>query len=994
MSGTPSSLVQHLWDALIVGACLLDRHGRVTQMNIAGSRLLGWGAVCPVDLTIDDVVEDMTAVIGEQASCQSFLSIVKEKKIGWFPRMRIRCRQGAWCWVEMKAILLEDEEPLQYLVMFRDLSTETRLAEEYSRLASIPQESPFPIIEVDAKGHLLYVNPSMERLMEEAQIGSDGFSTALPEHFPYLAARCLAQGYLETNVEVQVGDKYYAWMFSSHPELGRLRGYGMDITEPKRAAAELTAFADMLEVKNRELDQALIKAEGATQAKAAFLATMSHEIRTPLNGVIGMAELLLNSSLSPEQEDCTKIIKNSGEGLLAIINDILDFSKIESGHMVLERIGFNLRDLVEEVLDLFFERAYQKGLDLAAYVDKDIPCRLIGDPHRLRQILSNFVSNALKFTDEGSVLIEVTWSSSTEWQASADSVAISENVARSLEGAVCFSVKDTGIGISRLSQEQIFQVFTQADSSMSRKFGGSGLGLAICQQLVELMNGTIGVESQEGIGSTFWCNLPFQFPGRKQEVQEPPSCEVQKDVLICSSMEMSCDVISWYLQERGLRVVWARDMQCAMEFLEKKRTSPSTLSGVIFGEEVKQEMWKSCLRTIQSAPFTGVPRWALRPFWLRQENEHGPKIFHGTITLPIHREQLYGCVFKEPDASEKFDTLSECDGDNRLDDRGTGKRDSSSHSSILNDAVEGSEKNGRQKFSVLVVEDNLVNQKVATGLLGKLGCDVTIAESGDQALTLVQELEFDVIFMDWELPGMDGFETAQAIRDLGRFQGLTCGKPVGQELSRELHESSMTTPIIGMTAHGLSEKHQERWAHVMEDCLSKPLHVRELADMLERWCGRGSGKSHTDEGSNDGPQPVPDRGPDQTYNLSAALESVEGDAELLHSLFQIFFETAPGIIQEIAEALAKGNRPVVRHVAHQLKGALSALMAHDQAKLAECLEEGALETEFDDLQRSFRILEHEVQNLLTLFKTTMGTLEGMQGEMSQDAPSCRGLKKP
>ena len=382
----------------------------------------------------------------------------------------------------------------------------------------------------------MYANPSMVRLMEDAQIGDDGFTTALPDHFPHLAARCFSQGHLESNIEVRVGEKYYSWSFSSHPELGRLRGYGMDITDSKRASAELSAFAETLEYKNQELDQALLKAEAATRAKAAFLATMSHEIRTPLNGVIGMAELLLNSTLDVEQQECTKIIRKSGEGLLSIINDILDFSKIESGHMALETISFNPLVVVEEVLDLFSERAFQKGLDLAAYVSPDVPANLLGDPNRLRQILCNFISNAVKFTSHGSVLLEVIWLPIGK-TGGIDDLERTASVETALDGSLHFTVKDTGIGISHSVQGKIFQVFTQADSSMSRKFGGSGLGLAICKQLAELMNGAVGVESQMGIGTTFWCTLPFSFSSKAMETTIEPTLSHYTNFLVCSLLD-------------------------------------------------------------------------------------------------------------------------------------------------------------------------------------------------------------------------------------------------------------------------------------------------------------------------------------------------------------------------------------------------------------------------------------------------------------------------
>ena len=631
--------------------CLIDQEGTITHMNEPGSRLLGWGAVCPTDVSFDEIFDGSGLSEEERSKGQSLLDRLKAKKIVWLPRARLRCRQGTWCWVELKGVAVEDGEVLQFLLMFRDLCTEAQLAEDYGRLASIPEESPFPIIEVNGVGHLLYANPAMVRLMEDANIGQDGFTTALPDQFPELAARCFAQGHLEPNIEVRVGEKHYAWSFSSHPESGRLRGYGMDITDSKRATIELSEIAETLEVKNQELDQALIKAEAATKAKAAFLATMSHEIRTPLNGVIGMAELLLNSTLDVEQQECTNIIRKSGEGLLAIIDDILDFSKIESGHMALENIWFSPLAIVEEVLDLFSERAYHKGLDLAAYVSPDVPRQLLGDPHRLRQILCNFVSNALKFTGNGSVLIEVAWSHSGEKTISVDCIEDTES-SDVISGSVRFAVKDTGIGVSQSVQQNIFQVFTQADSSMSRKFGGSGLGLAICKQLAELMNGTIGVESQEGKGATFWCDLPFNLSSFPENDQVEPTLIVNKEVLVCSFPDASTEVLSRYLKDRGVRVMRVEHVQDAMEFFEAKGDSPSDVVGIIMGREAKDEAWRSWLETVRVPPFSKLKIWGLTPFWLRKEIGGRSFVFDAMIAMPIHRDQLYCCVFDETDMAD------------------------------------------------------------------------------------------------------------------------------------------------------------------------------------------------------------------------------------------------------------------------------------------------------------------------------------------------------
>jgi len=997
-------LFQYLWDGLMVGVCLVDHEGAITHMNVPGSRLLGWGAVCPRNLSIDEVFCG-TELEGEEfANGQLLLDGLKEKKIAWFPRARLRCRQGTWCGVELKGVAIEDGDATQFLLMFRDLSTETQLAEDYSRLASIPEESPFPIIEVDAAGHLLYANPSMVRLMEDAQIGQDGFTTALPDQFSDLAARCFAQGYLESNIEVEVGEKHYAWTFSSHPELGRLRGYGMDITDSKRASVELSEFAETLETKNQELDQALMKAEAATLAKAAFLATMSHEIRTPLNGVIGMAELLLNSTLDVEQQECTKIIRKSGEGLLAIINDILDFSKIESGHMALESIGFNPLVLAEEVLDLFSQRAAHKGLDLAAYVAPDIPRHLLGDPHRLRQILCNFISNALKFTNHGSVLMEVEWLPVDRAEipaGSSNSTAFSEPVPEDSVGCVRFSVQDTGIGISEPAQQKIFQVFMQADSSMSRKFGGSGLGLAICKQLAELMNGRVGVESQIGEGTTFWCDLPFPLPALAKSTLFEDRIGVTKDILVCSSLNVSVEVLTHYLKDRGVRVVRVDGVDEAMAFIENKRSCPSDVLGIILGRDAKHEEWKPWIQALRASSFPTLKILSLTPFWLRKGNDDFPVTFDGMITMPIHRDQLYRCVFDEPDVSGMPVKMNEGESQENKECAPEGEYEGKWP------IEENTTEQERLSPSVLIVEDNPVNQKVAAGLFDKLGCHVHIAESGDRALLLVQEYDLDLIVMDWDLPGMDGFETAHTIRELETTKRLERRRPLSKTRFVSGFMPCSHIPIVGMTAHGLSEHDQQRWIGVMDDCLSKPIHFRELANVLERWVGfRVQARGYQGSSSHDRlqenptgagivgrPHEVKTPGNDQKsceqYDLSGSIEALEGDELLLHSLFKIFFETKANLIHGMKEGIATEDRPHFQRKAHQLKGALYALNATHQAKIVEQLETVALVCPFSQLENLLKEVEKEVEALISVFRDALRSSEG-DGVLKSEAIIMKG----
>ena len=310
-----SSLFRSVWNGVTMGVCLVDSQGMLMGMNQTGSQMLGWGSKIPVGLGCHELLACAIPGTNDEGQICPLEGLLRQKKGFCSPRVRLRGRHHEWHWVELKGLILDDLAESGCLLIFRDLSHDIKLADDYRRLASIPQESPFPIIEINAAGHLLYANEAMVDLMEQADIGLDGFSMALPANFPEKAGRWLSQGYVESHFEVTVGDRQFEWTFSPHPELGLFRGYGIDITFRKLAENELMGFADTLEKKNQELDQALIKAEAATRAKATFLATMSHEIRTPLNGIIGMAELLLNSALTAKQQECAAIIQKSGASL-------------------------------------------------------------------------------------------------------------------------------------------------------------------------------------------------------------------------------------------------------------------------------------------------------------------------------------------------------------------------------------------------------------------------------------------------------------------------------------------------------------------------------------------------------------------------------------------------------------------------------------------------------------------------------------------------------
>jgi two-component system sensor histidine kinase/response regulator len=379
------------------------------------------------------------------------------------------------------------------ILSIRDMSHELELEQDCNRLAAIAEESPLPMIELDREMSLLYANPAMISLLSRFGYNLKGFPNVTPGNLPDIVRRCLTTGHVFHDEAVKLPEASFSWTFCPVPTHNVVRGYAIDMTSVHRTQQALQLSADQLRQSNRRLDQALDEAKESARVKTAFLATVSHELRTPMNGVIGMTSLLLETSLTSEQQSYAETIRQCGEALLQLINDVLECSKIEAGKLELECLDFNLRTTVEQVLAQFAERAETKGLELTGLVHAAVPTGLKGDPGRLRQILTNLVANAVKFTDKGEVTLQA---------------YLEEDLPDT--AVIRFEVTDSGIGINPNTQDKLFRPFVQADSSTTRKYGGTGLGLSISKQLVELMGGQIGVRSTEGRGSTFWCIARLQ----------------------------------------------------------------------------------------------------------------------------------------------------------------------------------------------------------------------------------------------------------------------------------------------------------------------------------------------------------------------------------------------------------------------------------------------------------------------------------------------------
>lgn len=905
---TSKRLLQNVMNTLGEGVYTLDAIGNCTFVNPEAEKILGWTLSELYGKSLHHLIHsqkiDGQSVTREQCA----ISIaVDAGQVFRSDQEYFQHRSGRLFPVAIVASpIFEDGNIVGSVAAFQDITArhaaDAALRESENKQRMMLDNAADAVFVADRHERWIYVNDlalSMLGFSREDIIGTSIYAL-LPESFRALSKSTFSERLQREKLirqEIRLlkkdGGQVPVEMNAALLPDGSIYGSCRDITSRKEFEAALI--------------RAKIGAEEASKAKSEFLATMSHEIRTPMNGIIGMTELTLDTQLAPQQREYLELVKVSSHSLLGIINDILDFSKIESGKMILEKIEFPIRELIATMLKASAIRAEQKNIELVYQIDPELPEVLIGDPGKLRQVLNNLLVNAIKFSEHGAITIEV------------NLVELHDTEAR-----LHFSVTDQGIGIAREKLEHIFQPFSQADASTTRKYGGTGLGLSISSRLVESMHGELGVDSQEGQGSCFYFSADFgvstanaialpgmQLQGLSALVVDDNAINQQyiRDTLL--KWQMNVTVAS---SAKEALSAFHRDADIAQHYdLILLDACMPEVDGFSLAQQLIKEkllgngkmLMLSSAASIddaQKCEAIGINGYVRKPISQNELQVAIDAVFHGVATGAVHYINLIG-----PEGATKVKPLR-----------------------------------------VLVAEDNPINQKLAASLLDKWGYQHELAENGRIAVEKYHQSSYDVILMDMQMPEMGGIEATQIIRSL--------------------ESDDQHIPIIAMTANAMQGDRERCLEAGMDYYLSKPIKSEALKDILSLLSTQETNNETSMASSNlvsDDAKQAANNQEHASFDFAAAM--LEGDEEVIQIITPMFLEGCDKQLEEIQTAIQSNNAELLHRSAHTFKGLVGNFNAKPLEQLSKALELKGKHADFTDVA----VLFEQIQQLIPLLKSAL-----------------------
>jgi len=675
------------------------------------------------------------------------------------------------------------------------------------------------------------------------------------------AVKKIAQGELNTRINIDSGGEIGSLEEGVNKMASEMQLIRADLqSQVTSATADLKKTLEELEIQNIEIDLARNQAISASKIKSEFLANMSHEIRTPMNGVIGFTELLGKSILTDEQNDYVNTIRSSASNLLTIINDILDFSKIESGKLNIEKISFNLDDVMDEIITMFAPMAYQKNIELIYHPSVNFPETILGDPSRIRQILINLISNAVKFTQNGHVIIRIL-------------LETQPNKAKLIR----FTVTDTGMGLDELSKQRLFTAFTQADTSISRNFGGTGLGLVISRKLAELMDGEIGFESNLNKGSSFWFTVPLFI---NQQTNKEPNKTIDLKVILFEPVDQHRIASRSFLNSIGVETVETGRLDKLPQLLIENNNAcfnatdsdtPKKITGIIAGISRNNINNNFMLRNLaKTLHTTGLPYITLASIFDVNDAQN--------LTQAGLKNIIYRCS-RSSLLKNQIQTIFSSNQD---------KMDMNSDT----DATVDIEKKSFSHIKVLLVDDNLINLKLAKTLLEMQNIEVITAEDGQQAIEFAETQYFNLILMDLHMPKLNGFDAAKSIRNTEN----PCNK----------------TTIVALTANAMPEEQLQVFDSGMNDILLKPITEQQLLDVFTRWID--TDLENNNESSNE------KHSPESIFDKDLGVQLAGGNEQLASELFPMLISELPTHRENLLDAQQKNSPEDLKKHIHKLHG--------------------------------------------------------------------------